>query len=277
MSLHKFHAHHDFANNTAAALSTQSTLNVPNSVKIDWLTRAFSRHWPAKVHRRQCSTEGCHIYDTLVLCRRTKILLAGFAVAWIGFVSNTAILTHSATYNARHSTFVLCRSCLLCKYHSNYSTNRECQKQNKSRDLKPVVDQSCIILMSHCNACLLQMIHRVSWSRGQTLQLAKRIPSVVYPASLLQKIWCHAWWYASKRCGAKRCGASRWHCYWQGLVVLVHADIWYLTTAAAKQDRGALSTFAVVCKLMLLLLVVLFPVEFSGGELASQVLSVILR
>lgn len=115
------------------------------------------------------------------------------------------------------------------------------------------------------------------WSRGQTLQLAKRIPSVVYPASLVQKIWCHAWWYASKRCGAKRCGASCWHCYWQGLVVLVHADIWYLTTAAAKQDRGALSTFAVDCKLMLLLLVVLFPVEFSGGELASQVLSVILR
>lgn len=87
-------------------------------------------------------------------------------------------------------------------------SKEECEKQDKSRNPKPVVGQRVMILMSHCNACLLQMSLLAPnapiscWSRGQTLRLAKRIPSVFYPASLVQKIWCHTWWYASKRSGA---------------------------------------------------------------------------
>ncbi len=41
----------------------------------------------------------------------------------------------------------------------NHSAQEELQKQKVGRHLKPVVDQEVIILMSHCNACLLYMIH----------------------------------------------------------------------------------------------------------------------
>lgn len=75
MSLYKFQVYHEFANNPAAALPIQSKLSVPNSVKPDWPTRACANHWPTKVHRRQCPTEGCHIviwYTGCVLCKRTN-------------------------------------------------------------------------------------------------------------------------------------------------------------------------------------------------------------
>ena len=61
--------------------------------------------------------------------------------------------------------------------------------------------------MSLCNASLLQMIRLAV---GQGVRRCKWQSDIVI--------------VASKCCGAKRCGTSR-HCYWQGLVVLVHGDI----------------------------------------------------
>ena len=224
------------------------------------------------------------VYDTLPVNEQTA-LLAGFAVAEIGLLTVTGTMIHPGITCASFLSFVLesqggaaslmsaCPgaydSTCYRKYHMNHAAQEELQKQKVSRKLEPVVDQDVIVLMSHCNACLLHMIH-LAVGKGvrhrnwpwQSLLLLLLQNAVVQNAVVQNAVVQDA------------VVQGGWHCNWQGLVVLVHGAIRYLTTTAAKQDRNALSTFAISCELMLPLLVVFFPVEISGRELAFQVLSI---